>query len=75
MKGVRRAETVECPRSSRAPGVSPRFIRRLVAERRIPYLKLGRHVRFDPADLDAFLSAGRVEPEDLTPSRTLHSQR
>ena len=41
--------------------VTPRFIRRLIAERRLPFVKLGRHVRFDPADLDRFISAGRVD--------------
>ncbi len=43
-------------------GTSQRFIRRLVAERRIAYAKLGKHVRIDSADLDAFVAAGRVEP-------------
>jgi excisionase family DNA binding protein len=43
-------------------GTSPRFIRRLIAERRIPYAKLGKHVRIDTADLDAFVAAARVEP-------------
>ena len=42
-------------------GTSDRFVRRLIAERRIAYTKLGRHVRIDPDDLDAFVSAGRVE--------------
>jgi excisionase family DNA binding protein len=42
-------------------GTSVRFVRRLIAERRIAYTKLGRHVRIDPDDLDAFVSAGRVE--------------
>jgi excisionase family DNA binding protein len=41
-------------------GTSDRFVRRLIAERRIAYTKLGRHVRIDPGDLDAFVSAGRV---------------
>ncbi|MDP9441599.1 MAG: helix-turn-helix domain-containing protein [Actinomycetota bacterium] len=41
---------------------SPRFIRRLVAERRIAFTKLGKHVRIDTADLDAFVAAGRVAP-------------
>ncbi len=40
----------------------PRFIRRLIAERRIPYVKLGHHVRIDAADVDAFITAGRVDP-------------
>jgi len=43
-------------------GTSPRFIRRLIAERRIAYAKLGKHVRIDSADLDAFVAACRVEP-------------
>jgi excisionase family DNA binding protein len=41
----------------------PRFIRRLIAEKRIPYVKLGSHVRLDSADLDAFIAAGRVNPQ------------
>jgi excisionase family DNA binding protein len=43
-------------------GTTARFLRRLVAERRIAYVKIGRHVRFDVADLDAFVANGRVEP-------------
>ncbi len=41
--------------------VSPRFVRRLVAQRRVPYLKVGKFVRFDPVDLDAWLEGCRVE--------------
>ena len=41
-------------------GTSVRFIRRLIAERRIAFVKVGRHVRIDPADLEAFIAAGRV---------------
>jgi len=41
--------------------VNPRFMRRLVAERRITFHKVGRFLRFDQNDLDAFLDAGRVE--------------
>jgi excisionase family DNA binding protein len=41
--------------------VSERFIRRLVHERRIPYLKLGHFVRFDPRDVDEVLRASRIE--------------
>ena len=42
---------------------TPRFIRRLIAERRIPYVKLGAHVRLDEVDLDEFVEAGRVRPQ------------
>ena len=41
-------------------GTSVRFVRRLVFERRIVYVKLGRHVRIAARDLDAFIEAGRV---------------
>ncbi|MGH4008102.1 MAG: helix-turn-helix domain-containing protein [Pseudonocardiaceae bacterium] len=41
---------------------SERFVRRLVAERRIAFHHVGRHVRFALSDLDEWLIAGRVEP-------------
>ena len=44
--------------------VSPRFVRRLVAERRIAFHKVGRLLRFDVRDLDDFLDAGRVETNE-----------
>jgi len=42
--------------------VTERFVRRLVAERRIPIQKVGRHVRFRERDVDAFLEAGYHQP-------------
>ena len=41
-------------------GVRVRYIRRLVSERRIPYIKLGKYVRLQRSALDAFIEAGRV---------------
>lgn len=43
-------------------GTSPRFVRRLIAERRIAFTKLGRHVRLSSADVEAFILAGQVPP-------------
>ena len=43
-------------------GTSGRFVRRLIFERRIAFVKVGRHVRIAPADLDAYVAAGRVDP-------------
>lgn len=40
---------------------SEHFVRRLVRERRVTYVKVGRFVRFDPDDLDRFIEAGRQE--------------
>jgi excisionase family DNA binding protein len=41
---------------------SVRFVRRLIAERRIAFVKLGRHVRIAESDIAAFIEAGRVDP-------------
>jgi excisionase family DNA binding protein len=43
-------------------GTPVRFIRRLIAERRIRFYKVGRYVRIDPHDLEAFIASGRIEP-------------
>ena len=40
-------------------GTSRRHLRRLIAERRIPYVKVGRLIRFDPDEITAWLDAGR----------------
>lgn len=41
---------------------SPRFIRRLIAERRIEFHKVGRHVRITESALADFIEAGKVSP-------------
>jgi excisionase family DNA binding protein len=43
-------------------GTSERFPRRLIAERRIEFVKLGRHVRIRESVLAAFISARSVGP-------------
>ena len=43
-------------------GDSVRHVRRLVAEHRVPYLKVGHFVRFDPAEIVAWLDSAR-QPE------------
>ncbi|WP_280258677.1 helix-turn-helix domain-containing protein [Nocardia wallacei] len=40
----------------------PRFIRRLVAERRVVFYKVGGHLRFKVSDLEAYAQSGKVEP-------------
>jgi excisionase family DNA binding protein len=52
---------------------SPRFIRRLIAERRIEFVKVGRHARISESALADFIDAGRVEP--LTTAHTRHKMR
>jgi excisionase family DNA binding protein len=39
-----------------------RFPRRLIAERRIRFVRVGRHVRIPESALSEFIAAGLVEP-------------
>ncbi|HEX4982705.1 MAG TPA: helix-turn-helix domain-containing protein [Ilumatobacteraceae bacterium] len=41
-------------------GVTVRHVRRLVAERRIPFLKWGHLLRFDPHELNLWLEQRRI---------------
>lgn len=43
-------------------GVAKRHIYRLVSEDRIPYLKWGRLLRFDPVEIAAWLEGFRRSP-------------
>ncbi len=47
-------------------GTKPRFPRRLIAERRIRFVHVGRHVRIPESALVEYLAANTVEP---TPRR------
>jgi len=52
---------VGVPDAAKYIDVSERFIRRLVEQRRIRHYKVGQFVKFDTADLDAFVEAGKRE--------------
>jgi excisionase family DNA binding protein len=41
---------------------TPRFPRRLIAERRIRFTRVGRHVRIPESALRELIDAGMVEP-------------
>lgn len=50
--------------------VPERMVRRLVAERRIPYVKVGRYVRFRPRDVKEWRD-GHVRPAIVIERRHL----
>ncbi|MDP9403504.1 MAG: helix-turn-helix domain-containing protein [Actinomycetota bacterium] len=50
---------LDLPTVAERLGVNQRHVRRLVAERRIPHVKWGRLLRFDPDELDAWLDRAR----------------
>lgn len=43
--------------------VRERHVRRLVQERRIPYIKWGHLIRFDPAEVKHWIDAYRRRPD------------
>lgn len=49
-------------------GTTERFPRRLIAERRIRFVRVGRHVRVPESAVREFIAAGLVEP--LVPPRS-----
>ena len=51
---------------------SVRHVRRLVYERRIPYLKIGHFVRFDPDAIDVWIVDRQVDIGEVAPIRGPH---
>ena len=47
--------------AAEALGTQPRFPRRLISERRIRFVKVGRHVRIPESAIEEFVQAGTVE--------------
>ncbi len=54
-------------------GVTQRHVRRLVAEKRVPYLKWRRFVRFDPAEIAQWLNISR-QPQTGPPGEGRHGR-
>ena len=46
-------------------GTTSRFPRRLIAERRIRFVRIGRHVRIPASALEDYVNSGTVEPVRL----------
>lgn len=48
-------------------GVKPRFVERLIAEHRITYIKVGRHVRIRTTAIDNYLRAHTITARTENP--------
>lgn len=44
-------------------GITERHVRRLVYDRKIPKVKIGGRLMFDPVKLDAWIEANSADPE------------
>jgi excisionase family DNA binding protein len=59
-------QLVDMATVARRLGTSIRHVRRLVTERKIPYLKIGHFIRFDECDIEAWIERQRViGPDDV----------
>lgn len=47
---------LDIPAAAERLGVGVRMVRRLVAERRLPFTRVGRHIRLRQSDLDTYLA-------------------
>jgi len=50
---------IDVPTLAQRLGVTQRFIRRLTSEDRVPFLKIGKFVRFDPLEIDQWIAGQR----------------
>ena len=64
----KRRPPLDLAEASRYLNVNVRYVRRLVAERRVRYLKVGRLLRFRADDLDDYLESCGIEPRAVSPS-------
>ena len=62
-------QTLDVSQAACYLGITDRFVRKLIEQRRIAFLKVGRLVRFRADDLDAYLDSCRVEALDPVASR------
>ncbi len=60
------APLVTIERVAELLGVEVRHVRRLVYERRIPFIKWGHLIRFDPAEIKQWLDGYRRRPDGST---------
>ena len=58
-----RAKLLDIDQVANLLSTTTRHVRRLVFERRISYVKVGRYVRFDPEDLARWVEEQKVRSE------------
>ena len=57
---------LDIPTAAERLGVTSRWVRRAVAERRISFVKVGRHVRFEPEAISHYIERQRTPARDDT---------
>lgn len=47
-----------------ATGLAPRYVRQIIAERRLPVVKIGRYVRLRPGDVREYITASTLSTQE-----------
>lgn len=55
---------LDVPAAAQRLGVTQRWVRRAVAERRLSFVKVGRHVRFEPDAITRYIERQRKVARD-----------
>ena len=63
--GNERLLTLDQAAEALGEDIKPRFVRRLVAERRIRFTRIGRYIRIPESAVREFIDAGMVEPVNV----------
>jgi excisionase family DNA binding protein len=71
VKAVSRQRLLGVEEVAERLGVTPRYVRRLVAERRIRFVKVGHLLRFEGNDLDEWIERNCTEPIEAMSLRLL----
>lgn len=65
------ANLLDTPALAAWLSINTRHVRRLIQERRIPFIKVGRLVRFDPEAIERWLDENRSDRQTTAASRPL----
>ena len=60
MNTITGTDLLDVSAAARRLGLSPHTVRKYVELRRLPFIKIGAAVRFDPVELDRFVDDRRV---------------
>lgn len=62
MSSMQTVRLLTVPEAAARLNTSQRFVRRIIDERRIKFVRVGRHIRIAESVLTEFVAAGTVEP-------------
>lgn len=69
LRAVEMEKLLDIPSAAEVLSVPEQWLRKAVSAKKVPYTRIGKHVRFRPAHIAAIISAGEQEPVVAAQSR------